>query len=130
VNTGSKAEITRHLLERLADERLLDFETLVVGGRYAAAIYLGIYGVECLLKAQICKSLDLDELPAVYEKHHLLTLLLHSGLWKRIQQAPGVYHNLSRNSTAFGILPIGSAIFDISIQLATMNGPRLTSGYG
>jgi len=95
VSFGGSTIIERSLLERLAEERLGDFETLMAAGRYAAAIYLGVYAVECLLKAHICKSLDLDALPETYEKHHLLVLLLHSGLNRRIQ-GMAVYDNLRK----------------------------------
>jgi len=93
---GSRVVIKRHVLEELAEQRLVDFEALVSQGRYAAAIYLGVYSVECLLKAHFCKTLDLDELPETYKGHHLTTLLLHSGLYKRIQNAPRVYESLKK----------------------------------
>jgi len=80
----------------LAEERLKDFEVLCAGKRYAAAIYLGVYAVECLLKAHVCRALDLDELPETYRSHHLLTLLLHSGLNRRIQREPAVFENLKK----------------------------------
>lgn len=95
---SSVGRIERRSFENLAEQRLLDFETLLLGKRFAAAVYLSVYAVECLLKAHICKVLDLDELPETYEKHHLLTLLLHSGLHRRVQSAANgsVFENLKK----------------------------------
>ncbi len=93
---SSKSTIKRESLERLAEERLSDFDALCKEKRFPAAIYLGVYSVECLLKAHICKALDLDELPETYKSHHLLTLLLHSGLNRRIRTETGVFNNLRK----------------------------------
>ena len=100
---SKKPAIDRSLLERLADERLRDFDVLQTGSRFAAAIYLGTYAVECLLKACICKTLDLSELPVTFKSHNLDTLLFHSGLYRRIQGVPQVYDNLKK--TIIYLLP-------------------------
>lgn len=86
----------RKTLEKLAQERLRDFRALRKAHRFAAAIYLGVYAVECLLKACICKTLDLSALPATYQSHDLMALLLHSGLKRRIENEPDVYENLKK----------------------------------
>lgn len=92
----TKLVTSREDLFRLAEDRLEDFEALRAAGRYAAAIYLGVYAVECLLKAHICKVLDLRRLPAVFKTHDLQVLLLHSGLNQRIRSVPEVYDNLRK----------------------------------
>lgn len=93
---NSRSLIKKSALEHLAKEREADFEVLCQGRRFAAAIYLGVYAVECLLKAHVCRALDLDELPETYKAHHLETLLLHSGLNRRIQAVPDVLANLKK----------------------------------
>jgi hypothetical protein len=64
--------------------------------RSAAAIYLGVYAVECRLKVNICNTLDLDELPETYKSHNLMGLLHHSGLYRRIQADQPVYESLKK----------------------------------
>ncbi len=93
---SSKVTIERHALERLVEERLLDFQSLRKEKRFPAAIYLGVYAVECLLKVHICNTLDLDEMPGTFKSHDLLGLLLHSGLHRRIQAAPDVFESLKK----------------------------------
>ncbi len=88
----------RNTLEKLAKERLRDFDVLRTKGndRFAAAIYLGGYAVECLLKAHICKNLDSAALPVTYKSHNLMALLLHSGLYGKIQGYPDVHESLKK----------------------------------
>ena len=82
---SSKMIIPRQRLAAVADGRLADANVLVNAGRHAAAVYIGGYAVECCLKAAICKTLDLDDLPGTFAVHDLELLLLHSGLNKQIQ---------------------------------------------
>ena len=92
---NTKFIIKRAMLEQLARERLADFAALKAAHRYVAAIYLGVYAIECLLKACICKALDLQDLPVTYKAHDLTALLLHSGLNSRIQTVPDVFDSLT-----------------------------------
>jgi hypothetical protein len=92
----TKMIISRAMLERLAQERREDFKALCESKKFAAAIYLVGYSVECLLKAHVCKTLDLPELPVTYRAHDLLALLLHSGLKSRLEQETAVFESLNK----------------------------------
>ena len=72
--------IERTLLMKLGEERLLDFEALRAAGRFHSAIYMGGYALEAFLKCCICKRLDSDKLPKVFEFHDLENLLFFAGL--------------------------------------------------
>jgi HEPN domain len=54
---NSSAEI-----KQLAEERLIDAQTLLNNGRYEGAFYLAGYAVELTLKAKVCIHLDIDDL--------------------------------------------------------------------
>jgi HEPN domain len=54
---NSSAEI-----KQLAEERLIDAQTLLNNGRYEGAFYLAGYAVELVLKAKVCIHLDIDDL--------------------------------------------------------------------
>ena len=82
--------IERDLLRQIAECRRDDARSLARAGRYAAAVYLGGYAVECALKVSICKILDLEALPRTFAVHDLDVLLMHSGLKRRLSQEQGV----------------------------------------
>jgi HEPN domain-containing protein len=65
--------------------RLAEAKILLRESQFAGAVYLAGYGVECYLKAVICKTLDLAGLPRVFMTHDLDILLFHSGLHNRLQ---------------------------------------------
>lgn len=88
---SDKLIIKRELLKVVAETRVADAASLFDAGRYAAAVYLAGYAVECSLKAMICKTLDLDDLPGTFAVHDLELLLLHSGLNKRIRENSQVH---------------------------------------
>lgn len=84
--------IRRESLTEVADGRLLDADALLEAGRFAAAVYVSGYAVECYLKAAICKTLDLDDLPGTFAVHDLEVLLFYSGLNRRIQGDPPAHY--------------------------------------
>ena len=75
---------TRIDLRKAADERLIDSEVLFQGGRYSAAVAMAVYSLEICLKVEICRRLDLESLPRLFEIHDLDGLLLLSGLRKKL----------------------------------------------
>ncbi len=90
--------LARAVLEVLSDARLTEAELLAKEGHFGTAIYLGGYALECLLKAVICRRLDLDELPATFHSHDLEALLLHSGLHRRMESKSAVHENFRKAS--------------------------------
>lgn len=88
--------VSRKLPVALSRARLREARVLAEGGCHAAAIYLGGYAVECMLKALICRRLDLGELPVTYHSHDLVALLLHSGLSRRMERARAVHENFGK----------------------------------
>lgn len=94
-------DIHKDVWLEIADTRLDEFILLRTAGRYAGAYYLGGYVVEALLKRAICVALDLDELPMTYHSHDLEALLMHSGLWKRMQADPDVFLAFNQISSAW-----------------------------
>jgi hypothetical protein len=71
-------------LKQLAQEHLDDANTLQGGQRFAGAIYLAGYAVECALKFRICQTLGWSEFPPSNEhralrSHDLNFLLNYSG---------------------------------------------------
>jgi hypothetical protein len=75
-------------LDRAALDRLADADAMFLSGRPAAAISMGVYGLEISLKARICRKLDLARLPRPFEIHDLEGLLTLSGLAARMKTAP------------------------------------------
>ncbi len=80
VSLRNKTIISQAELIELGNERLAEAEALRLGAKFAGAVYLAGYAVECYLKAAICKTLDLSGLPIVFMTHDLDVLLFHSGL--------------------------------------------------
>lgn len=72
-------------LEAAATERLDDAEVLLKSGRYAAAIMSGFYSLEIRLKVIICRRLEVQTLPKIFETHNLEALMLHTGLSQKIR---------------------------------------------
>ena len=92
---SAKTSIDKHLLIELAESRLN--ESRALQKQFAAAsIYLGGYAVECYLKAAICKTLDLDELPNTFKSHDLEVLLMHSGLRRRLFRVQAVQDSFGK----------------------------------
>lgn len=69
---------------------------MLKGTWFGAAIYLGGYACECLLKVRICELLDLAELPRTFYSHDLDALLLHAGLSNRIKAVAAVERSFQR----------------------------------
>jgi hypothetical protein len=65
-------------------DRLTDAQALLHANRNAAAIASGLYAVEILLKALVCKTLDLQQLPSAFEFHDLRGLATVAGLRREI----------------------------------------------
>ena len=92
----TKAIIKKDLLRRLAESRLREANALYSAGYYQGAIYLAGYAVVCWLKVAICRALDWDELYDTFKRHDLMFLLRHSGLFRRISDAPKVNINFRK----------------------------------
>jgi len=95
---STKTEIHKDVLRRLADARLAEFNTLrqATPPHYAAALYLGGYAIEALLKCAICQALNLDELPVVFHVHDLDVLLFFSGRYQEIQTDHAVWDSFRK----------------------------------
>jgi len=74
-------------LEVAAHDRLLDAEALFEAERYASSMAMGLYALEITLKVAICRRLDLDNLPTVFEVHDFEGLLVVAGLLKRLKHS-------------------------------------------
>jgi hypothetical protein len=75
------ADIRAAYQDRLAEAN----ELLLAGnGRHGTAMALAIYAVEIYLKVRICERLDLDALPRAFQIHDLESLLVLSGLKRRM----------------------------------------------
>jgi HEPN domain-containing protein len=86
-------------LDQASRERLDDAEILLRGGRYAASITYAIYALEIKLKVLICRRLDLEQLPKLFEIHDLSALLLHTGLetkMKNVKRPRNLLENWER----------------------------------
>ncbi len=66
-------------LAAVARVRLEEARVLHRAGKYAGAVYLAGYAVECELKVAICRTLRWSELRRTFMTHDLESLLLHSG---------------------------------------------------
>ncbi len=92
----NKTLIEREKLVALADQRLCDADELAKARRWVAAVYLAGYSVECLLKAKICKSLDLDKLPALFAIHRLDLPVFYSGLERSLDSNHDVKESFNK----------------------------------
>jgi hypothetical protein len=84
---STKTEAGRDVLLRVADSRLAEFQVLRAATPpcNAAALYLGGYAVEALLKCLICRTLNLPELPVLFHVHDLDVLLFYSGRYDEMR---------------------------------------------
>jgi HEPN domain-containing protein len=57
------AEVNKADLQRLADEKLADAQSLLNAGRWSNAYYLGGYAVEMAIKACIAKAFKVETIP-------------------------------------------------------------------
>src|SRR3989442_1420297 len=96
------------VFEQVARVRLKDAAVLLERKRYAGAIYLAGYSVECLLKWAITRRLEYIYLPASFEIHDLGALLSGAGLSSLLLKETelrdvfwALAENTSRNSVSF-----------------------------
>jgi len=78
-------------LRIIGDARLADFQALWKAGRWHTAVYIGGYALEEYLKCAICRALDSQQLPRVFEYHNLVSLLFFSGLQAKMTKEAAVY---------------------------------------
>jgi len=93
---SKKPVIARDRLERLVSARLKEASALFESGLFSGVVYLGGYAVECQLKATICKTLKLDELPETFKTHDLELLMLHSGVQSILDESTDVSSNFRK----------------------------------
>ena len=74
------------MFRAVARVRLEDAAVLLEQKRYAGAIYLAGYAVECLLKWAITRRRECVYLASEFETHNLDTLLLEAGLAANLYQ--------------------------------------------
>jgi hypothetical protein len=84
-------EITSADLKRLAWEHLEDAKALLVTERFAGAIYLAGYALECAVKFRICETLGWLVFPPdgghqALKSHNLNFLLNYSGKFLEVQK--------------------------------------------
>lgn len=72
-------------LTEIAASRVNEAHALLDAGFFAGAVYLGGYGVECYLKAAICRRLNWDGLHSRLKTHDLFELLHFTGLRKVLE---------------------------------------------
>lgn len=78
-------------LRQLADSLLQEASCLLDGNYFTAAIYLGGYAIECLLKVTICRALRQPALTSMFKSHDLDGLLFYSGLHQDMILVPDVH---------------------------------------
>ena len=88
--------IGRQLLEGLVETRLDEAKVLFSRKLYLGTVYLAGYAVECQLKATICKTLGLVELPETFKTHDLELLLLHSGAHAKLSSDIGAAESFKK----------------------------------
>lgn len=84
-------------IKTLAYAKMKEAECLLANKLFDGAYYLGGYGVELMLKAKVCKTLDIDdffafkkfkkELYRPYKVHDYEELLILSGLYTEFDKA-------------------------------------------
>ena len=90
---------------KLADEKILDAECLIAGGRFDGAYYIAGYHIELLLKAKVCKTLGIDnffdfgnrakllknenDISRTYRVHDLEQLMILSGIFSLFETEIG-----------------------------------------
>ena len=94
---------TRRELKKIARTRLKEAKALFEKGLYDGSCYLAGYVVELALKAQICRTLNIDEYPdsgefsRFFKTHNLDHLLKLSGLEKKFYEAKNQNPDLETN---------------------------------
>lgn len=96
-------------IQKLADRRLQEAKLLLSNGFFEGAFYLAGYSVELMMKARICKHLEIEDfylkqpepLKKAYFVHNLDQLLTLSGLRKKyedeIDLQKGANKSLNKN---------------------------------
>jgi HEPN domain-containing protein len=85
-----------------ARARLEDAGVLLREKRYAGAIYLAGYAVECLLKWAITRRQQRLHLPAEFEIHSLDRLLLEAGLAEALHRETAVRDTFAALADSWG----------------------------
>jgi hypothetical protein len=78
-------------------DRLADANALLAAGRHATAISAGIYALEILLKARICRILSLAQMPRIFEIHDLYGLATMAGLRQSVDDPVFKSSNAGQN---------------------------------
>lgn len=84
-------------LEQAWQDRLVDGLTLHAAGRHGSAMALGLYSLEILLKAMVCRKLNLEHLPVGFQIHDLDGLVVLTGLSRLLNQKTTHRSALRRN---------------------------------
>src|SRR2546429_9457310 len=87
---------------KVAEVRLADAKALLDARRYAGAVYLGGYAIECLLKWAVTDRKQCVYLPANLEIHNWDTLIAKAGLVGSLQAAPMIQALFSELSERWG----------------------------
>ena len=87
---------------KVAEVRLADAKALLDARRYAGAVYLGGYAIECLLKWAVTDRKQCVYLPANLEIHNWDTLIAKAGLVGSLQAAPMIQAIFSELSERWG----------------------------
>jgi len=82
--------IAAEVLREVGAARITDAEALFKSGRYAAAVYLAGYAVECHLKTAICHTLHWPELLGMFKVHDLDGLMTYSGFDDQLRTEPAI----------------------------------------
>src|SRR5947209_4405415 len=92
------AGITRAQWQQLAEDRLLDAQTLLAAGRWSAAYYLAGYAVECGLKACIVKRVAAE--PEVVFAERRFSDKIWSHGFKELAEQAGILADLDAERMA------------------------------
>ncbi len=95
VDLSTFTSTTKDEFAQLARDRKRDFDLLRSQGQWTTSVYIAGYIVEARLKYKICERLDVDNLPAIFKTHDLLTLIIYTGLSKSVAGLQEIYKNLS-----------------------------------
>jgi len=114
-------------IQNLAEKRLKEAKVLLANDFYEGAFYLAGYSIELMLKARICKHLEIEHfyqkqpepLKKAYFVHNLEQLLTLSGLRKKYEDEinPAIGNNkvLNKNWNKIGSWSESSR-YDCSVQ--------------
>src|SRR5438876_2806480 len=90
------------VFEHVARVRLEDARVLFGERRYAGAIYLAGYAIECLLKWAGTRRQEEDYLPAQFETHDWDRLLLQTGLQPAMSREPALQASFTELAESWG----------------------------